>query len=130
MYSVTDRTSYEKVSALYQHILKVKEAVAVPCVLVGNKSDLDPDDRVSEVEGQMIAQKLKLPFYETSAKSRENVDEAYAALIRRMRQLTPKEKQALKKPIDPKIKAPEKKPNERKRGGTISNLLKKIGGKA
>lgn len=75
LYSVTDRTSFEKIPLLYQHLLKVKECQAVPCVLVGNKCDLDPDDRVSENEGSMMAQKLKVPFFEASAKSRENVDE-------------------------------------------------------
>ena len=43
-------------------------------VLVGNKKDLDAEREVSYDEGLEFARKNKLIFFETSAKTAENVD--------------------------------------------------------
>ena len=54
-------------------------------VLIGNKVDLaqEPDraDQVSKVEGSRTAEDLGVPFYETSAKSGHNVNEALNKLV-------------------------------------------------
>ncbi|KAL0488531.1 hypothetical protein AKO1_015767 [Acrasis kona] len=85
MYSVADRPSYEKIPELVKQIQKVRDSDRVPCVLVGNKSDLDPDDRISEEEGQELASSFKIPFYEVSAKGAQNVQESYISLIKLIR---------------------------------------------
>ena len=43
-------------------------------VLVGNKSDLEDRRQVSKDEGQELADKYGIQFYETSAKTGDNVD--------------------------------------------------------
>ena len=43
-------------------------------VLVGNKSDLNDRRQVNTEEGQELAEKYGMTFYETSAKTGENVD--------------------------------------------------------
>ena len=43
-------------------------------VLVGNKSDLDDRRQVNTEEGQELADKYGLRFYETSAKTGDNVE--------------------------------------------------------
>ncbi len=43
-------------------------------ILVGNKSDLEDRRQVSKDEGQELADKYGLQFYETSAKTGDNVD--------------------------------------------------------
>ena len=45
----------------------------VPCVIVGNKSDLNIQRQVSTAEGAELAKKWNCPFVETSAKHDENV---------------------------------------------------------
>merc|ERR1712046_19517 len=48
-------------------------------VLVGNKIDMETERQVSWEEGQTFAKKNDLIFFETSAKTGENVDNIYLA---------------------------------------------------
>jgi len=49
---------------------------------VGNKKDLEMSRAVSYAEGKSLADKLGIPFIETSAKTNHNVTEAFHQLIR------------------------------------------------
>ncbi|MFX1450854.1 MAG: GTP-binding protein [Promethearchaeota archaeon] len=57
----------------------------VPVVLLGNKLDLANKERkVSKEEGKKYGEEKKLPFFETSASSGENVEEAFRLLTDRI----------------------------------------------
>jgi len=57
----------------------------VPMVLSGNKCDLESERQVTTAEGQDLAKSFACPFFETSAKSRINVEEAFYDLVREIR---------------------------------------------
>jgi len=82
VYSVTHYASFVEVSALHDHILRVKDSEQVPFVLVGNKCDLEESREVSKEKGSELAHKLKCKFLETSAKDRVNVSECFYELVR------------------------------------------------
>ena len=52
-------------------------------MLCGNKCDLDDERVVTKAEGLLLAKRMACPFFETSARTRHNVDAAVHALIRR-----------------------------------------------
>lgn len=59
------------------HILRVKndgKDESIPFLLVGNKCDLNDKRKVPLSECQNRAQQWGVPYVETSAKTRENVD--------------------------------------------------------
>lgn len=82
VYSVTSRASFEEVAGFYQQIRRAKGSDDVPIVLVGNKSDLDPEREVTFEEAQRLASRIDASLLETSAKLRVNVDECFETLVR------------------------------------------------
>ena len=53
-------------------------------VVVGNKVDL-PSRTVETKQGRMKADSYNIPFIETSAKTRQGVDDAFYTLVREIR---------------------------------------------
>ena len=66
-------------------IKRVKDADEVPMVFVGNKVDLQ--SRVVETDkARILADSFGIPYVETSAKTRQGVDDAFYTLVREIRQ--------------------------------------------
>ncbi|KAJ3032785.1 Ras GTPase [Rhizophlyctis rosea] len=86
VYTITSRSSFEEIDAFHQQILRVKDKDSFPVVLVGNKCDLDHDRAVGVNEGKEAAKRYGCRFLETSARMRVNVDEAFFALVRAIRE--------------------------------------------
>jgi GTPase SAR1 family protein len=55
---------------------------ALARVLAGNKTDLSAQRKVSTEEGKKLAERLKMDFFETSAKDKSMVDDSFFALTR------------------------------------------------
>lgn len=51
-------------------------------ILVGNKIDLNDDRKVTFEEAGHKAQRWSLPYIETSAKTKQNIDKIYSELMR------------------------------------------------
>ncbi len=87
VYSVVDRASFENIGYLYSSILRVKNRLRCPMILVANKCDLDHLRKVSKEEGHMLSNLLRIPYIETSAKNCINVDLAFHEAVRLIRLL-------------------------------------------
>ena len=86
MYSVTSRSTFEEVPLKHERILEIKDS-HYPVVLVGNKIDTEGARQVSQLEGLRLAGLMGCPFFETSAKSRVNVEEVFLELVNEIRRM-------------------------------------------
>ena len=77
-YDVTDQNSFKNIRNWIKQI-EANAQTNVCKVLVGNKCDKD-DRKVSYEEGQKLAEANNMPFYETSAKTNQNVNEVFTFL--------------------------------------------------
>ena len=76
VYDITNRDSFEHISNWIEDCLS-QSPKTVFMVLVGNKSDLNEQRKVSFEEGQQMAKNNNMMFFETSAKSGANVDKIF-----------------------------------------------------
>ncbi|XP_078665368.1 circularly permutated Ras protein 1-like [Branchiostoma floridae x Branchiostoma belcheri] len=82
IFDVTSRGSLDQAGSIYQWLLRIKGADHVPAVLCGNKVDLSASRQVTSEEGRQVALQHGLPYLETSAKTGQNVEEAFHEVIR------------------------------------------------
>ncbi|KPJ16696.1 Ras-related protein Rap-2a [Papilio machaon] len=84
VYSLTNHQTFQDIKPMKELITRVKGSERVPILLVGNKADLEHQREVSQAEGSSLAQMWGCPFFEGSAKSRINVNEMFAEIVREM----------------------------------------------
>eukprot|EP00434_Breviolum_minutum_P019983 symbB.v1.2.017627.t1/scaffold1340.1/size241236/12 len=78
-YDITDKASFEHIDYWLQQLEQHGDE-GVQRVLVGNKADLNENRKVTKEEGQKLATQYNMKFFETSAKTGQDVDEAFLSI--------------------------------------------------
>ena len=81
VYDITKKNTYETLEYWFKQIKNVLEIKDTPIVLIGNKIDLKDSREVLYEKGEEFAKDHGIKFFECSAKSKINVDEAFNCLI-------------------------------------------------
>ena len=79
-YDISDKRSFDRVKFWVNEVKKHPE-IKTNVVIVGTKCDI-LDREVTEEEGKKLADELGVKYFETSAKTGYNVNEAYNFLIK------------------------------------------------
>ncbi|ORY93482.1 small GTPase superfamily [Syncephalastrum racemosum] len=85
VFSVCEHESLEHTQEFRDQILRVLDDETVPFILVGNKVDLAHLRKVEPSEASALATEWNCPYMETSAKTRQNVEQVYTLLMRQIR---------------------------------------------
>jgi len=83
VYDVTSAESFDHVEEWLSEVDRYANENTQK-LLVGNKADLIEDKQVSEETAQRFADKLGIPFIETSAKTATNVDAAFLTMAKEL----------------------------------------------
>lgn len=94
VYSVASRGSFEMIPIIRDKILNDLGTDNVPCVIVGNKSDLHLQRQIQIQEGRALAKEIGCSFVETSARHNENISRIFELIILEItKQEAPKEEE-------------------------------------
>lgn len=86
VFSILEPDSLSATEELREQVLRVKnDDKSVPFLLVGNKTDLEQRRQVSQETALELARAWAVPYVETSAKTRQNVDQVFIELMRLIR---------------------------------------------
>ena len=83
VYSITDKQTFQNVSQWIKEITDYAPENVVK-LLIGNKSDLEMERKVSTDEAQQFAQRLRVNFLEASAKTSSNVEEMFVKITKEL----------------------------------------------
>jgi len=119
VFSITEDESFQATQEFREQILRVKGDETIPFILVGNKSDLTDRRAVTLANARAQAEEWKVPYVETSAKTRENVDKVFFDLMREIR--------ARKMDTEGNSKRKEDKPRKENQMHYLIRKRKKIG---
>lgn len=97
VYSISSQATFNDLLELRDQILRIKDSLDVPMVLVGNKCDLEDERVVSKDQGQVLARQFNCTFMEASAKLKVNVPEIFYDLVRQINKKIPEKKKSEKK---------------------------------
>ncbi|KAL5506087.1 hypothetical protein EMCRGX_G007658 [Ephydatia muelleri] len=84
VFSVDSQKSFEEIDALRQQVLRAKDSDSVPMILVANKIDL-PRRKVQTNVAAAYAKCHNMLYAETSAKTKQGVQEAFYSLVQQIR---------------------------------------------
>jgi len=81
VYSINSLKSLETIKIINDKLLNALGKTKVPRVIVGNKTDLILERKVTKEVGQALANEWGCPFVECSGKHGEHIDEIFTSLI-------------------------------------------------
>ncbi|XP_024140975.1 ras-related protein Rab-37 isoform X2 [Oryzias melastigma] len=85
LYDITSKSSFDNIRAWLTEIHEYAQSDVV-IMLLGNKADMSSERAIRRDEGERLAREYSVPFMETSAKTGVNVELAFTAVAKELKQ--------------------------------------------
>lgn len=86
VYAIDDRASFDEVEMFQRDLARTRATHDIPIVVCGNKCDLEDKRVVSKTEGEELAARIGATFFETSALANIHIEDAFSALVKKIRE--------------------------------------------
>ena len=83
MYDITNKSSFDSIPDIIKNI-KEEKGDYFPMILIGNKKDLEQDREIKKEEGEELASKNGIEYFEISNKEGTNIQEAGFAIVNKI----------------------------------------------
>ncbi|XP_042305908.1 ras-related protein Rab-37 isoform X5 [Sceloporus undulatus] len=115
LYDITSRMSFDNIRAWLTEIHEYAQKDVV-IMLLGNKADVSSERVVRTEDGESLAREYGVPFMETSAKTGMNVELAFLAIAKELKQ------RAILQPEEPRFQIHDYIESQKKRSSCCSFL--------
>lgn len=82
--AINNRDSFNNLRVWLNNIKETVGMDSIQLLIIANKCDLDCEREVSETEIKEKADELGIEYFETSAKTGKNIDEAFASIFKKV----------------------------------------------
>ena len=83
MYDITNKSSFDSIPDIIKNI-KEEKGDYFPMILIGNKKDLEQDREIKKEEGEELASKNGIEYFEISNKEGINIQEAGFSIVNKI----------------------------------------------
>ena len=83
MYDITNKSSFDSIPEIIKNI-KEEKGNDFPMILIGNKKDLEQDREIKKEEGEDLASKNGIEYFEISNKEGINIQEAGFSIVNKI----------------------------------------------
>ena len=77
IYDICEKNSFLDVKSWIEQIIENTDNDDIVMILCGNKCDMEKERQISKNEGENLANRYKIPFFECSAKENININEIF-----------------------------------------------------
>ena len=87
VFAINDEKSFNTLKYKRDRIIRIKNGIVCPILLVGNKQDLDNQRKINYSQAKELANKWGCEYIETSAETNFNCKEAFEILAKKIIQI-------------------------------------------